>query len=447
MESIKGKFAELLKCLEDTIKPLTDQNLKFIESQRNIFYFTKFTIDPSNLNQIFNFIWGIKVSIFKKMLQFNKLVVRDALLFPQIPIIQERDKLLTLFSVCYIQYYSSFQYETNNSFEQFYNTNLGKILNNFHIIVKDENIFKSFAYQFFLNMHEEINNKKDMYKRIKALFKNYNPDIIHNHYEQQPIHKSLLTQLVAAKEHIVEMVFENNIKKKYNSKALQDDINMIINRLSKVVKESYLKEIANSSNPAMNTTIQHQNEEINLSISSKRLLSELIRCEVDPNIEKIIKDISNKVDETLLDRMINRNEKCTINIIQCFICYNIEIGTKEIREIPEYKDFTEDLTIKFIVPAKNIYNKFVEIYFSLYDLVYSDFNNLKYILDSQGLPAKFFNSAYLFGKSFADIMVTQKNNVQENMNEVINKFVELFNIEWEATIKENSKKLTHFCLI
>ena len=145
--------------------------------------------------------------------------------------------------------------------------------------------------------------------------------------------------------------------------------------------------------------------------------------------------------------MINRNEKCTINIIQCFICYNIEIGTKEIREIPEYKDFTEDLTIKFIVPAKNIYNKFVEIYFSLYDLVYSDFNNLKYILDSQGLPAKFFNSAYLFGKSFADIMVTQKNNVQENMNEVINKFVELFNIEWEATIKENSKKLTHFCLI
>ena len=106
--------------------------------------------------------------------------------------------------------------------------------------------------------------------------------------------------------------------------------------------------------------------------------------------------------------MINRNEKCTIN---------------------------------------NIYNKFVEIYFSLYDLVYSDFNNLKYILDSQGLPAKFFNSAYLFGKSFADIMVTQKNNVQENMNEVINKFVELFNIEWEATIKENSKKLTHFCLI
>lgn len=44
-------------------------------------------------------------------------------------------------------------------------------------------------------------------------------------------------------------------------------------------------------------------------------------------------------------------------------------------------------------------------------------------------------------------MVIQNNNVQENMSEVINKFVELFNIEWEATIKENGKKLTHFCLI
>ena len=173
-------------------------------------------------------------------------------------------------------------------------------------------------------MHEEINNKRDMYKRIKALCKHYNPDIIHNNADppkEQPIHKSLLTQLVAAKEHIVEMVFENNIKKKYNSKALQDDITLIINRLTKVVKESYLKKIANLSNPAINTTIQQQNEDIkqiNPSVSSKRLLSELIRCEVDPKIEKVIKDISNKVDETLLDRMINRNEKCTINLIQSY---------------------------------------------------------------------------------------------------------------------------------
>ena len=47
MESIKGKFSELLKYLEDTIKPLTDQNFQFIESQRNVFYFSKFSIDPN----------------------------------------------------------------------------------------------------------------------------------------------------------------------------------------------------------------------------------------------------------------------------------------------------------------------------------------------------------------------------------------------------------------
>ena len=63
MESIKGKFSELLKYLEDTIKPLTDQNFQFIESQRNVFYFSKFSIDPNEFYQIFSFIWSIKVNI------------------------------------------------------------------------------------------------------------------------------------------------------------------------------------------------------------------------------------------------------------------------------------------------------------------------------------------------------------------------------------------------
>lgn len=52
-----------------------------------------------------------------------------------------------------------------------------------------------------------------------------------------------------------------------------------------------------------------------------------------------------------------------INLIQSFICYNIEIGTKEIREIPEYNNINEDLTIKFIVPAKNIYNNLLRYTF------------------------------------------------------------------------------------
>ena len=454
MESIKGKFSELLKYLENTIKPLTDQNFQFIESQRNVFYFSKFSIDPNEFYQIFSFIWSIKVTIFKKVLSLNKLTVATALIFPNLPLIQEKDKLLTLFSLCYLHYYSSFQYETNNSFEQYYNTNLAILINKYNIIIKEENTFKTFVYQFFVNMHFELEKRKEMYKKIKLLTKHYNPHIINNSEENKnvPLHKTILTQLVAAKEHIVEMVFENNIKKKYSSKAVQDDVNMMINNLSKVVRESYIREIANS-NEEVCPKIQEQSKkdaEIKKkdnTLYSKRLLSELIRCEVEPNMENLIKEISSKIDETMLDKMINSKTNCTINLIQCFICYNVEINSDIIKSIPEYANLKEDITMKFIVPAKDIYNRFVEIYFSLYDLVYTDFNNLQYILDKQGLPTKFYNSVYVFWTSLANEMVRSKRNVQENINEVINSFVEKFILEWEKTIKENGKKLTHFCLI
>ena len=100
------------------------------------------------------------------------------------------------------------------------------------------------------------------------------------------------------------------------------------------------------------------------------------------------------------------------------------------------------LTCKFTKISKNV-TKNICIINTLGNIS----NNLKYILDKQGLPAKFYNSAYVFGTSLANEMVISKRNVQENMNEVISNFVEKFIIEWERTIKENGKKLTHFCLI
>ena len=45
MESLKGKFSELMKYLEESIKPFTNSSYKFIESQRNVFYFSKFSLD------------------------------------------------------------------------------------------------------------------------------------------------------------------------------------------------------------------------------------------------------------------------------------------------------------------------------------------------------------------------------------------------------------------
>lgn len=468
MESLKGKFSELMKYLEESIKPFTNSSYKFIESHRNVFYFSKFSLDTNELYMIFSFIWTIKVNVFKKTVEHTKKIVSDALVFNQIPPIQEKEKLLTIFSLCYLHYYSLFQYETNNTFDQYYNSNLATLVNRYKIIVKDEDQFKAYANNIFNLMHIEIENLKDIRENIKKCVRYYNPNAFNKSPNQEPFkapqpqsfHKTILTQLVAAKEHIVDMVLEKNILKKFNSKEIHDDMNQIINKLSKVVRESYLKEISKSSDPNFNPNTQEQNplatssdireEQSNNSDTtfySKRLLSELIRCEVDPRIEKTIKDISLKVDELMLDQLINSRTNCTINLIQHFVCYNVEVNSAQIRTIPEYADLKEDLTLKFLVLAKNIYNKFGEVYFSLYDLVYTDYINLKYILDMQHLPYKFYNSVYFLSSSLTDEMIKQKSNVQDNMKQVIGRFIDFFILDWEKTIKENGKKLTHFCLI
>lgn len=442
MESLKGKFSELIKYLEDSIKPLNPKNFQFIESQRNVFYFSKFTIDPDDFCQIFLFIWQIKVSIFKKMLQLNVQTI-NSLIFP--PLIQEKEKIHTLFSLCFLHYYSCFQYDTNNTFEDYYNTYFSLLLNKYSILIKDEAQFKTFSYQFYINMHYELEQLKstETYKKIKLLCKVYNPNLFNSNNANNQ--SSILTQLVAAKEHIIDMVVEKNIIKKYNSKAVHNEINIIMNRLSKVVRECYINEIVKSSNPQITPNTTEESEKG--SVYSKRLLSELIRCEVDPQMEKLIKEISLKIEDSMLDQMINKKTNCSINVIKHFVCYNIEIGTELIKTIPEYKDLQEEVTLKFIVPAKEIYNKFAEVYFSFFDLVFTDFSNLKFILDKQGLPAKFYNSAYAFSRGLSFETIKQKFNVQDNMNQVIRRFIDNFFNDWETTIKENGQKLTHFCLI
>ena len=47
----------------------------------------------------------------------------------------------------------------------------------------------------------------------------------------------------------------------------------------------------------------------------------------------------------------------------------------------------------------------------------------------------------------APVTIKQKINIQENMNQVIGRFIDNFFNECEATIKESGQKLTHFCLI
>jgi hypothetical protein len=102
------------------------------------------------------------------------------------------------------------------------------------------------------------------------------------------------------------------------------------------------------------------------SFVSKRILCELIKSDISEKEKSTAKEISHKL-EFLIDLILNKSQY-KIHFIQLFMCNIVEINSELIRMIPEYSDMTENLNLRFIMPAKNIYNYAVEVYFSINDL-------------------------------------------------------------------------------
>lgn len=124
----------------------------------------------------------------------------------------------------------------------------------------------------------------------------------------------------------------------------------------------------------MNTNQDHDNStnssgvvtNISKSFVSKRILCELLKSDSDDREREIANEVSKKLD-FLIDIILNRGEN-KIHFIQQFMCYIVEINSELIRILPEYSNLTEDLNLRFILPAKNIYNYAIEVYFSIHDL-------------------------------------------------------------------------------
>ena len=105
---------------------------------------------------------------------------------------------------------------------------------------------------------------------------------------------------------------------------------------------------------------------------SKRIFSELTKCDINESQQQMINELSYKLDY-LVDVILNKCEN-KFHCVQLFICNIVEINSELIRILPEYKNFTDDINLRFIIPSKNIYNFAIEIYFSLNDLYNIDIN-------------------------------------------------------------------------
>ena len=206
-----------------------------------------------------------------------------------------------------------------------------------------------------------------------------------------------------------------------------------------------------NSNTQFNSleTINSSGKDINSNrsnIYSKRVISELIKSEFDDKTMEIIEEVSKIIDEKYLDNFLNSTSK-TVTMIQYFCCYIVEFTPDMLQNIcPQYKDTLENFAIKFIVLAKELYNTAMEIFSTIYDLNYTNFDTFMDLTKDCGIPMEHAQGLY---KIFRDYSITllnekKKKGVHNNIMNVLRKLFDQENQKWGNIIKQKSNEFTNF---
>ena len=245
METIKEKISGLLKSFKDYIS-----SFSFVEKEKNIFYFSKFSMDIYEFFIIHEFINKLKENIFKENMEQFKYCVNNVITFTNENINQnklnEKEKIIILFSACLFIYYKKFRFNTDCPFDSYFDNEFILISKNtFKFEIKNNEIFKIFAFYYFSIVQKQIQALD--YTKIKNL-KNYynysafgkaeeeNKNIINGGQQQKSgegFHDQVLTFLISAKEKMLELVITNKNQKKENE-LIPEEINDMNSRFQKL---------------------------------------------------------------------------------------------------------------------------------------------------------------------------------------------------------------------
>ena len=530
MESMNSAGNSILEEIGKRITPLGMNGFKIVEKHNSKFYFAKFSIESKELLKIFNFIREIKVETYRKMYSTLKYTTQSSIVKfnPPLNTLNDNLKSLALFSFLFFHYYSTFSFDTDNSFEQYFNSEFLESLSEISIEIMNNDLFSRLVKFFYDTIQIAI--KKLDYNKIKKLFQCYQPKAMN---ENVPLHSinqgcfynpmsiilnslkenkkpaengnvenSMLNYIASTKEYLVELVYEAKTKQAFledNNKKLQnildevglktgesnhqitDNVNMGFTFANmspdsseknspkftdyQKVNESF-KSNSNGNSP---TSLDARNSPDKMDVDddsnqnsddspgnfsvpkpssryTKRVFSLLKKNEMDAVSENQMREITKLIDENYLDEILNGCTR-TPTMLNDFISYIAELNSNHIRVLPKFKDFKEDVTMFFVVPARNIYYQVSEIFFSLFDLKIMGVGAYINMFKKKNLQPKFLDCYFKFLKGFKQIIVKRsaQNNSKKNMQEIFEVFLEQKNKEWMEMLREREKRINSRC--
>ena len=222
MERIKEKVSNWLGFFKDHI-----QSFNVVAQEKNVVYFSKFTLESEDFYEIHNFVRNLKVNLLRGLMAQFKFAIYNIISFKD-KNLSERDKIMTLYSACYLNYYRKFLYDTSHEFEEFYDQSFLCLIKTFNVEIKNIDLFKALSFCFFSKMKEEI-IQSDYEKKIKPLKYTYNPKL--NNKENSQI----MNTLFSSNNNNNLMTIENNDGSKVKNKA----INYVASAKEKIVDIIY----------------------------------------------------------------------------------------------------------------------------------------------------------------------------------------------------------------
>ena len=271
-----------------------------------------------------------------------------------------------------------------------------------------------------------------------------------NNINNLNIHDSNSIMLTDYSNNNINNINDNSFNTTTNN-IINNNNNNSINFNNTQYNFNYPKLNLSNSNTQFNSleTINSSGKDINSNrsnIYSKRVISELIKSEFDDKTMEIIEEVSKIIDEKYLDNFLNSTSK-TVTMIQYFCCYIVEFTPDMLQNIcPQYKDTLQNFGIKFIVLAKELYNTAMEIFSTIYDLNYTNFDTFMDLTKDCGIQMEHAQGLYKIFRDYSITLLNEKKRkgVHNNIMNVLRKLFDQENQNWRNIIKQKSNEFTNF---
>jgi hypothetical protein len=312
------------------------------------------------------------------------------------------------------------------------NSNINNINSSYFISGRIQYIFHGIQKFFDMVVYEIDNrnnnnniNNVDLISSEKENFKNTVTQIQTEKYQNFPIYNPEVKNGIPIDNPSLKISGNNNNNITNNNK-INNNLNIINENINNSINDL---NINNNFEQNFNSNL------LGKQTITKRIFSFMVKSNLDNPTQEYIEKLSKIIEEKYLDYNLNNSIKSKKTFIGNFLCYVYQFNSEMIKTIKGYENVPDELNLVYIVPAKEMYNNFFEIFFTLSNLSYTKLNTFIDMGINFGFSYEYSRKFYEFFKTF-QILCNKQNDPFPVIKDIFNEFNKIQMKEWDITLQK-----------